>query len=697
MRLFLACIALSVAAQAATINTTLTVTNATVSFGLSTTVTGPATLTNIGSGTFTATISTSGDSFSGPFTITLSNGTDKITGTLTIPATLLGGTGTGSAQVTGGAGAYLNASGSFPSLNGTGNAVGTSITLTLTGAGSIVTGGPPTPTISAVLDAASYTTTIAQGSIFVVKGTNMSADGFVQTSFPLPTNSGSVKITFVATSGGAGTDAFLIYLYNQGGVNQLAAIVPSSLNPGTYNMTVTNNNGVTSPPFAVTIVLRKPGIITQDSTGNGLAVVQNFVSATNLVVNRYTTGSVGGVAIGPAAPGQTEILWVVGMGKATGADNTASPGFDFTQNGVSVQVVIGGTVTINPFYAGRAPGLAGVDQVNFTLPSNVPTGCTVQVQLVVNGVKSLATTFMAIKTDAGANACVQPGFTTAQLQAFDQGATITTGGFTMIQFSQTIQSLGTVKLDTASGVFTQYSGFQLASIPPQSSTSVLPIGNCIVTQPSTAAGAGLIPAGGINLDAGNVTLTGPSGSNLNNTAFTETNNVYSLNIGIEGSSVPLPGFGNGSIVAGTYSLHGAGGTGVKVFDASVSLGTPLTITGGLPTAIVRASGIPLAWTGGNPNDLVEIFGSTSQTSGSSGTTISFVCFTTAGQGGFTVPSSVTNQMFAVPASGGFVGVASGTFPSAGNGLFNFTLVSDSTSHQGTFTALVGSGTSAAYQ
>jgi hypothetical protein len=148
------------------------------------------------------------------------------------------------------------------------------------------------------------------------------------------------------------------------------------------------------------------------------------------------------------------------------------------------------------------------------------------------------------------------------------------------------------------------------------------------------------------------------------------------------------------VIAGTYSIAGAGGTGVNAFNTSIALATPLTITGGLPTAIVRASGIPLAWTGGNPNDLVYITGSTTTSSGGG---VAFVCYTTAGTGGFTVPSSVTNQLLAVPANGGSIGVASGTFPTSGAGLFNFTLVSDGSSHQGTFSALVGTAGMAAYQ
>lgn len=255
MRAFLACIALSAAIQAATINTTLTITNATLSLGISTTLSGPCTLSGIGNCTFSATVNSSATGFSGPFTISVTSA-DTITGTFNLPTTVLAGSGSGSATITGGTGAYLNASGSFPNLSGSAASSGASFTVSLSGSGTIVTGGPPSPVISAVLDAASYTSSVSQGEVFVIKGTNLSASGFTSTSFPLPLNFNGVSISFVPTSGGSATGAPIIYLYNQGGVNQLAAVVPSGLAPGNYNVTVTNN-GVTGPAFQTTIVARK--------------------------------------------------------------------------------------------------------------------------------------------------------------------------------------------------------------------------------------------------------------------------------------------------------------------------------------------------------------------------------------------------------------------------------------------------------
>jgi uncharacterized protein (TIGR03437 family) len=704
------------AAHAAVINTTLTVTNATGSIGVSgVSVTGPATLTGIGSGTFSATASLTaitgggGSTVTAPFTITLSG--SSLTGNVTVPASLLLGTsttGTGSATITGGTGTFAGATGSFPSLAGSGSGSITtgSFALSFSGAGTVATGGsagPPTPTITAVVDAAAYTAGIAQGSIFVVKGTNLSASGFSSTSFPLPTTAGGVKITFTPASGGAGTDAYLVYLYNLSGVNQLAAILPSTVPAGTYNVTVTNN-GTASAAFTARVVASKPGLITANSSGTGLGVFQNFISAAELDINRFTVGTVAGFTISPARPGQTVIGWFTGLGAVPGGDNTASPGYNFPDHGVNVQVVVGG-MTITPGYAGRTPGLAGTDQVNFTLPANVQTGCTVPFQLSVNGALSNAG-FIAIAPDATSNACVQPGFTTAQLQNFDQGGTYLAGGFAMTQISATIPQVGTVKIDSASGAFTKYTGFDLASIPP--STGNLQ-GSCYVTQITGAQGQ-TIAVGGTNLDAGKVTLDGPSGSNITALAFTETNNTYSLQIGEEGLPAGIPGLGgNGKIVAGTYALTAAGGADVLAFKASVTLGSPLTVTGGLPNSVTRGAGLTLNWTGGNTTDIVEISGMSGTVSGSGTSSVEsgaqFVCFTTAGQGTFTVPSSILTQLPAVTAAAisggtgfGSLFIYSGVNPTSGNGLFSAPLAAGGSIDNSTFLGFVGAGNvSEAYQ
>jgi uncharacterized protein (TIGR03437 family) len=697
-------------AEAATINTTLTV-NATLALsGTGFALSGTTNFTGgIGTGKIAATIAATAltsDPVKANVTITLDSG-GTMTGTVSVPLALVTGSSTSGSvglAVTGGTGTYAGASGTF-SLNGSisGSLVSGFTLSNFTGTGTITTTGgggptgPPTPTITAVQDAGAYTNNIAQGSIFVVKGSNLSASGFSQMSFPLPTTSGNVKITFTPAAGGTGTDAYLVYLYNQSGVNQLAGVLPSTVTPGNYNVTVTYN-GTASTGFLTQVVARKPGLITADSSGTGLAVIQNYISASQLDIDRLTTYASGGFTFSPSKPGQVLIAWATGMGSVTGGDNTASPGFDFTKNGVNIQVIVGGTM-ITPLYAGRAPGLAGADQINFQLPSNITTGCAVPFQVSVNGTLSNPS-YIAIAPDANSGNCVLPGFTSDQLKNFDNGGSYTVGGFSMIQLAESVPSIGSVKLDTAAGAFTKYTGFQLAGLAENQYT-LSNSGACTLIHTTTTGTGAASGTMGTSLDAGTVTLSGPSGSNLNNTPFTQSaSNLYSLPIGAEGFSIP--GYGNGSLVAGTYTLAGAGGKDVGSFQSQITLGTPLTITGGLPTTINRSAGLTLNWTGGNATDVVSITGSTSTSTGSGANMVfdswTFYCNTTAGAKTITVPASLLTQMPAAALSangsgGGSLGVSSGPTPST----FTASLKAGGSIDVGFFLSLVGYGAQVTYQ
>ena len=587
---------------------------------------------------------------------------------------LTGGTGSSvsvSLTVTGGTGTYAGATSGTTPITLTGSVTGDLVSgfkfTNFTGSGTITTGGTgggggtPVPTISAVQDAASNTPNIAQGSIFIVKGSNLSASGYTPFAPPRPTTSAGVKVTFTPVAGGAGTDAYLVYLYNQGGVNQIACILPSTVAVGSYNVTVTN--GTASTPVVAQVVANKIGLFTQDSSGSGLASVQNYISATTVDLNRLTTGSVSGITISPAKPGQAVIAYGTGLGGYAAGDNTASPLFDF-RSSLDIKAIVGG-VSIPVDYAGRA-GYAGEDQINFTLPGNVQTGCAVTLQISVNG-KLSAPTSIAIAPDASSTACVMPGFTTQQLQNFDNGGTYTAGSFAITQFAVTVPGTGigsgTFKTNGISGGFIQLSGFQLASAS-QVNPTINQQGSCTVSQSVSGTGS-TASTGTINyLDAGTVTITGPAGSSLSNQALNKTNNLYSYT-NIEGC-LTIPGQANFSLPAGDYTLNGGGGTDVGTFNTKMTLSPLLTVTGGLPNSVTRNAGLTLNWTGGNASDLVEIIGSSSTSSGSGTSTVttttSFICLATAGAKTFTVPASVLNQLPANSGTAtGLLEIASGNY------------------------------------
>lgn len=697
-------------AQAAVVNTNITVTGSATSSASTVTASGTTTLSGLGSGTFSSSFNliTAALSGSAPvsFAITSGSPVGTLTGTLVGSPTLLvqvltgnpSASGPAVINITSGTGGYTGVTGSF-NVTAAGTGAGTTTAgsgnFSLTGAGSLNIpgatgggGGTPAPTLSAILDAASYTSGIAQGSIFVVKGTNLSPAGFTQNSgYPLSTTLGGVKITFTPLSGGAATDCFMVYLYNQDGVNQLAALLPSTVTPGTYNVTVTNN-GTVGAVFTAQVVARKLGLITRDSSGSGLAVVQNYRSATKIDIDAYTTQTLQGVSLSPGYPGITMVAYGTGFGAVGGAaDNVASAGYNFAANGVNVSVLLGGII-ITPAYAGRTPGSSGLDQINFTLPANSPTGCAVPFQISVNGTLS-PLTYLAIAPDANAVACVQPGFTNSQLQQFDQGTTVYSGGFSIVQFSQTV-SLPTGsfigKFDVVGGSFTKFSGFQLGALLQSGVGTNAQEGNCYVTQPSTGGASG--GGSGTNLNAGTITLSGPGGSNLSGPLTQSSTNSYSKLLGFESSGGGLPpGFPstNVNIVAGVYSLAGAGGPDVGNFNASVNLGPALVVTGGLPLTVNRASGLTVNFSGGNPSDQVILAGTSSVGSA----TTSFVCYGTAGARSIVAPASILTQL---PAGGtGTLSIISGvnapfTAPITAGGNIN-----------ASFSALVGTANTPTYQ
>jgi uncharacterized protein (TIGR03437 family) len=679
-------LALLVAAggQAATVSSTLTLTGTTTISSSGYVNAGQITLTNVGSGTFASTIpltALTGSTVTASFTITLSGGT--LTGTYTEPTSiLLGGSGSASATITGGTGSYAGYTGSFPTLASSTSGSGLSYSFTFSGSGTVNTagGGSTTapPTIASVTDGASYTANVAQGSFLTVWGSNLAPSNIGLTNFPRPTSQGGVKVTFTPVAGGAGTDTYLIYI----GTSQINALLPSTVPVGNYNVTVTN--GTVSNQVLTQVVATKVGLFTQDQSGTGLAVVFNYISQSENDVNRLTTGGYNGSLSSPAKPGQVLVAWGTGIGPYQPGDNTAGISHDFSTS-EPIAAIVGG-VSIPVVFAGLN-GYAGEDQINFTLPANVPTGCSVPLQISVNGNLSAAVS-IAIAPSASATACVQTGYTTQQLQNLDNGATITAGGFSLSQDVETVASVGTEKIDDIGGSFTQVTGFQLSSsgTPNYSLTT---IAGCQVFK-YTFSGTTVTVGGAKSLDAGTVTLTGPSGSNLTSQKLTEdSSNDYSYIINLTGQT------SNGTILAGTYSLTGSGGTAVGPFNTSITIGPPLVLSSPLPTTVTESAGFTLNWTGGNTSDVVNITGATSTSTGTAAnkvyTATGFICTTTAGQKTYTVPPAVLTQL--VPATSGSLDVSSGV----GSVNFSATLKADGSNIPSSFTYSWVTGGLAAYQ
>jgi uncharacterized protein (TIGR03437 family) len=541
--------------------------------------------------------------------------------------------------------------------------------------------------ITDVLDAGGYTATIPQGGVFVVKGSNLASSSASATS-PYPQTLNGVSITFTPVAGGAAVKALMVYTFSQGGVTQLAGVLPAGTTAGDYNVTVATGAG-TSAAFKVTVVVRKFGIITVPGSGSGRAVILNVLPSGNVTVNRFTTGQLtyqGTVyTYAPAYPGQTVTIFGTGLG-GTVTDTT---------------VVIVGNLELKPLYAGPSdPQYPGLDQVNVTLPANVSTGCNIPLQVRVGTQLSNSTT-ISIAPDLRTDACVDTVFTKDILTRLDAGGGYVAGTFNLSSYASTITAGGqtiSIRTETASGAFARYTADQLTRVPVVSTTSS---GACQVYNITTSQGAGGAATDVTYLDAGTITLNGPG---VANKALTETGKFYSLTLGTPGlNSTPV-------IAPGTYTLTGAGGNEVGAFTTSILVNPPLTVTGGLPATVNRSQNLPIAWTGGGTDvvvisgtSAVLISGSTTGNNAVYNATV-FTCRTTADKGSFSVPSSILLQLPATPANAatngtGFssLSVLTSSTPGPNNGLFTAPLRVGGSIDLGLFVAGIGTLGNPTYQ
>lgn len=239
------------------------------------------------------------------------------------------------------------------------------------------------PVITAVLDGAAYTNNIAPGSVFVVKGMGLSAPGQSSaTSVPYPAALNNVRITLSAVAGGVTVAPRMIYTYNLSGVNQLAALLPSSAATGAYDLRV-ENGAATSAPFRTSIVARKLGIVT--ATGDGQGEAQATLDG-KLILQRPTNqGKLGDFETRPARLGERIDLWGTGLGADLASDNGGTSG-DQTST-AQVRVLVDGS-EVTPLFAGRSNGYPGLDQIVFTLPPTAALSCSVIIEVRVGSTLS---------------------------------------------------------------------------------------------------------------------------------------------------------------------------------------------------------------------------------------------------------------------------------------------------------------------
>jgi uncharacterized protein (TIGR03437 family) len=489
----------------------------------------------------------------------------------------------------------------------------------------------PTVTTGSVLNAASYSYpglpggSIAQGSMFVLFGSKLGSTAIIG-NFPLSNTLGGSTIQ--VTSGSTTVNAIPIYTT----AGQVAAILPSSTPVGAATLTLTNG-GQTSASVDVQIVPSSFGAFTINQAGSGPAVIQDYVSSTDLPVNTIAA---------PAYPGQTVILWGTGLGPVTGNEaNGPLPGN--MQTALNVKVWVGNSLaTVN--YAGRSGCCAGIDQVVFVVPAGVE-GCylPVSVQAGTAGVISNFTS-MAVAPSAGAACSDADGINPADITTLESNGSLRLGAIDLTHISLTVA--GSVELsDTASAIFGSYSSAQLsASLGVTQSPSV---GSCTVSQ---FLGLNPLPVDPIKptpLDAGaSLSIDGPGGKQ--SIASTSTG-IYSAVLGgvpldMILTATPTPAY----FSAGAYTLSGSGGSAVGSFSAQLTVPTDPTTNASSFSTIDRTKDLTVTWSGAAPGDFVAISGTASVSAGLGPIATSpgdaFLCIAPGSAGTFTVPSFVLEAL-----------------------------------------------------
>jgi uncharacterized protein (TIGR03437 family) len=209
---------------------------------------------------------------------------------------------------------------------------------------------------SGVVNAASsapFTAQVAPGEVLTLYGTGLAAGTATASALPFPILLDGVGVTV------NGTAAPIYYV----SPTQISIIVPySSPTDGSLVAVQVNNNGTTSNFAQLYSGYTSPGVFTVPAggIGNGAILHANYALVSDS---------------SPAAIGETVQIYLTGLGTVTPpvTAGSAAPTSTLSVVDNSVAVYIDG-VQATVGYQGLAPGLAGLYQLNVTIPTGVSSG-----------------------------------------------------------------------------------------------------------------------------------------------------------------------------------------------------------------------------------------------------------------------------------------------------------------------------------
>jgi uncharacterized protein (TIGR03437 family) len=496
-----------------------------------------------------------------------------------------------------------------------------------------------TPTITGIVNGASAIPpglpnyAIAQGSIFVVYGSNLGAAAPAgslanEATLPLPTT-GLAGTSIAVTVNGVTLPVPMLYTIP----GQVAAIMPSATPAGTGTLTVTyNGNSATGP---VTVQISAFGISNlRTPAGHEIPAVTFGTNQTELVSDADA-----------AAPGDILVMYGTGLGPSIGGVDTGVP---VTGNlGTAPTVYVGGVASPEVAYYGRSPSLPGLDQIVFTVPQNAPLGCEVSIVVETSNVGvPIVSNGPATAIGAVDHApCVDPVDAFTSLLGSPANSTVL--GISLQQnttFTSATASTTSDAYQILAAQFTPTQFLDLSANMAESSNNSCFSGFV----PAVAPPAGLPPA--IFLDAGpSLTLTPPSGAPVAVPAALP--GVY-----LAKNSLGIP--------PGSWGFTAPGGAGVGPLNFSFPIPQPITWTNQaslLGSTVTRANGLTINWTGGNSNNgFVDIQGFAANATGTF--LVGYDCSAPIAAGSFTVPPSILLQMPTGPGASATLQVSTFALP-----------------------------------
>jgi uncharacterized protein (TIGR03437 family) len=454
-----------------------------------------------------------------------------------------------------------------------------------------------------VVNAASFLTGgqtgayLAPGSIASIFGTNLANVTESAASTPLPTELGGTSVTV------GGVAAPLFYV----SPGQINLQIPSAFDTGQ----------VVSGQFLTNVVVQTSagssaayqidpgvafGLFTENASGCGQAAALNVspsgAIAVNSPANSASPGdylSVFGTGLGPALAPSGLTLSASNPPDGSPApsdppvsDLEAEAGFliDLPNPSVSDYLGASGSNAAAPSWYGLAPGLVGVDQVNFRIPEGTREGCAVPIiadSSSTGGTNIAYTPPVTIAIRNGGGPCVDPPF----------------AAYGQVTWSKTVAT-GTESDGETDTVTVSLQGSPGRQAPPPPTYST---GGIYVNSRILVSGPSCPVAGYRSLDAGAVSAQGPS--------FAAT----------QAATVPVPAPDNGqvaglteyraalatnSVQAGAFSISAQGGADVGAFQSTLQAGSDIQITTSLTRGTVLDNQFTITWTGGDPTSWVTV-------------------------------------------------------------------------------------------